>query len=95
MIGELPRHCSLGVKKTTSGHQQYWHGYKLHLDVADGQIPISYLLITASLHDSQAAIPMTALTAQRLASLYDVIDSAYDANEILAHSRGLGHIPRI
>jgi hypothetical protein len=28
MLEELPRHCSLGVKKSSSGHQQYWRGYK-------------------------------------------------------------------
>lgn len=95
MLEELPRHCSLGVKKSSSGHQQYWRGYKLHLDVADGQIPISCLLTAASLHDSQAAIPLAALTAQRVTSLYDLMDCAYDANEIHAHSRSLGHVPLI
>lgn len=40
MLEELPRHCSLGVKKSGSGHQQYGRGYKLHMDVADGQIPL-------------------------------------------------------
>ncbi|HYI93231.1 MAG TPA: hypothetical protein VEX68_06785 [Bryobacteraceae bacterium] len=33
-----------GVKKSSQGHKQYWRGYKLHLDVADGQIPISAIL---------------------------------------------------
>jgi Transposase DDE domain/Transposase domain (DUF772) len=95
MLEELPRHCSLGVKKSSSGHQQYWRGYKLHLDVADGHIPISCLLTAASLHDSQAAIPLATMTAQRVTSLYDLMDSAYDANEFHAHSRSLGHIPLI
>jgi transposase len=95
MLEELPRHCSLGVKKSSSGHQQYWRGYKLHLDVADGQIPISCLLTAASLHDSQAAIPLATMTAQRVTSLYDLMDCAYDANEIHAHSRSLGHVPLI
>lgn len=95
MLEELPRHCSLGVKKSGSGHQQYWRGYKLHLDVADGQIPISCLLTAASLHDSQAAIPLATMTAQRVTSLYDLMDCAYDANEIHAHSRSLGHVPLI
>lgn len=95
MLEELPRHCSLGVKKSSRGHQQYWRGYKLHLDVADGQVPISCLLTAASLHDSQAAIPLATLTAQRVTSLYDLMDCAYDANEIHAHSRSLGHIPLI
>ena len=95
MLEELPRHCSLGVKKSSSGHQQYWRGYKLHLDVADGQIPISCLLTAACLHDSQVAIPLATITAQRVTSLYDLMDCAYDANEIHAHSRSLGHVPLI
>jgi transposase len=95
MLEELPRHCDLGVKKSSKGHQQYWRGYKLHLDVADGQIPISCLLTAASLHDSQAAIPLATLTAQRVTSLYDLMDCAYDANEIYAHSESLGHVPLI
>lgn len=95
MLEELPRHCSLGVKSSSSGHQQYWRGYKLHLDVADGQIPISCLLTAASLHDSQVAIPLASMTAQRVTSLYDLMDCAYDAHEIHAHSRSLGHVPLI
>jgi hypothetical protein len=95
MLEELPRHCSLGVKTSSKGYQQYWRGYKLHLDVADGQIPITCLLTAASLHDSQAAIPLATMTAQRVTSLYDLMDCAYDANEIHAHSRSLGHVPLI
>jgi hypothetical protein len=95
MLAELPRHCSLGVKTSSDGNQHYWRGYKLHLDVADGQIPISALLTAASLHDSQAAIPLATMTAQRVTSLYDLMDSAYDANEIRRHSASLEHVPII
>lgn len=95
MLSELPCHCSLGVKTSSKGYQQYWRGYKLHVDVAEGQIPISCLLTAASLHDSQAAIPLASMTAQRVTSLYDLMDCAYDANEIHAHSRSLGHVPLI
>jgi hypothetical protein len=94
MLSELPRHCSLGVK-TKKGNQQYWRGYKLHIDVADGQIPVTCLLTAASLHDSQAAIPLATISAQRVTSLYDLMDSAYDASDIQQHSRSLGHIPLI
>jgi Transposase domain (DUF772) len=80
-LSELPRHCSLGVKKSSKGHQQYWRGYKLHLDGADGQISVTCLLTAASLHDSQAAIPLATLTAQRVTSCYDLMDCAYDANK--------------
>ena len=95
MLADLPRQCSLGVKTKDGGNQQYWRGYKLHLDVADGQIPISAILTAASLHDSQVAIPLATMTAQRVTSLYDVMDAAYDATEIYEHSRGLGHVPII
>lgn len=93
MVADLPRNCSLGVKTSNDGHQKYWRGYKLHLDVADGQIPVSAILTAAALHDSQVAIPLATMTAARVISLYDVMDSAYDANEILDHSRSLGHVP--
>ncbi len=92
MLAELPRNCSLGVKTSSKGYQQYWRGYKLHIDVADGDIPVTSLLTAASLHDSQAAIPMATITARRVTSLYDLMDSAYDARHIHEHSRELGHI---
>jgi Transposase domain (DUF772) len=53
MLRDLPRACDRGVKRTTAGHEQTWRGYKLHLDVADGQLPIIALLTSASVHDSQ------------------------------------------
>ncbi|MBV9267896.1 MAG: transposase [Acidobacteriaceae bacterium] len=36
-LATLPQECSIGTKKSSKGHQQYWRGYKLHLDVADGK----------------------------------------------------------
>jgi hypothetical protein len=95
MLADLPRQCDLGGKKNSQGNTDWWRGYKLHLDVADGQIPISAILTSASLHDSQAAIPLASLTAQRVTNLYDVMDAAYDATEIHEHSRSLGHVPII
>lgn len=95
MLKELPRQCSIGVKTSHDGNQQYWRGYKLHLDVADGQIPISAIVTAASLHDSQVAIPLATMTAQRVTNLYDVMDTAYDATELRDHSRSLGHVPII
>jgi len=95
MLEELPRQCGIGVKTSDGGNQKYWRGYKLHLDVADGQIPITALLASANLHDSQAAIPLAVMTACRVTNLYDVMDTAYDANEILERSRSLGHAPLI
>ena len=95
MLDELPKSCNVGTKKNSKGYKETWVGYKLHLDVADGQIPISCILTSASLHDSQAAIPLASITAQRITNLYDLMDSAYDAAAIREHSRELGHIPII
>jgi len=91
-LAELPRACDVGAKRNSKGHVEHWIGYKLHLDVADGEIPLSAVLSSASLHDSQAAIPLAQLTARRVSSLYDLMDSAYDAALIHAFSRRLGHV---
>jgi Transposase DDE domain/Transposase domain (DUF772) len=95
MLSDLPRQCDIGVKKTSQGHEQYWRGYKLHLDVADGQIPISAILTSASVHDSQVAIPLMTMTGQRVTHLYELMDSAYDADLIHEHSKQLQHVPII
>ena len=95
MLADLPTHCAVGTKRNAKGHTTSWIGYKLHLDVADGDIPISAVLTSASLHDSQVAIPLAIITASRVTNLYDLMDSAYDAPEIDAKSRALGHVPII
>jgi hypothetical protein len=95
MLDDLPRDCNVGTKKNSKGYKESWIGYKLHLDVADGQIPISGILTSASLHDSQVAIPLALTTAQRVTNLYDLSDSAYDAPLIHEQIRSLGHIPII
>lgn len=95
MLADLPRRCDIGVKRNAKGYQETWIGYKLHIDTADGDIPVSCLLTSASVHDSQVAIPLATMTAGRLVNLYDLMDSAYDAAEIRAHSRALGHVPII
>ena len=95
MLANLPTHCAVGTKRNAKGHTTTWIGYKLHLDIADGDIPISAILTAASLHDSQVAIPLATMTAKRVTNLYDLMDSAYDAPEIKAKSRALGHVPII
>jgi hypothetical protein len=95
MIDDLPKDCNVGTKKNSKGYKESWVGYKFHIDAADGQIPISCILTSASLHDSQAAIPLARMTAQRVTNLYDLSDSAYDAPLIHEQIRGLGHIPII
>ncbi len=95
MIAELPTACDRGAKRNSEGYVISWNGYKLHIDVADGRIPISCILTSASVHDSQPSIPLTTLTYDRVKSLYDLKDSAYDCIHIADYSRSLGHVPII
>jgi len=52
MLKGIPTACDLGGKKGNNGQTKWWRGYKLHLDMADGQIPITALLTAAVMgHD--------------------------------------------
>ena len=95
MLADLPRACDVGAKRNAKGFSETWIGYKLHIDTADGEIPISCVLTAASLHDSQVAIPLATITAGRVTNLYDLMDSAYDVAAIKQHSRDLNHVPII
>lgn len=95
MLADLPRACDVGAKRNAKGHQESWIGYKLHIDTADGEIPVSCVLTAASVHDSQVAIPLATITAGRVTNLYDLMDSAYDVAAIKQHSRDLDHVPII
>lgn len=95
MLEDLPKDCTVSCKRNAKGYTQSWTGYKLHMDVADGGVPISCLVTSASLHDSQAAIPLSTMTVQRVDHCYDLMDSAYDAKAIHAHSRASGQVPII
>lgn len=95
IMKELPKCCDIGTKKNSNGHSEHWIGYKLHIDFADGCIPLSAILTSASVHDSQVAIPLTMMTAKKVVNLYDLMDAAYDSPAILEHSKSLGHIPLV
>jgi hypothetical protein len=95
MLADLPTACNTGTKRNAKGYKTSWIGYKLHIDTADGDIPISCLLTSASVHDSQVALPLATITAGRVTNLYDLMDSAYDMQEIWDKSRALGHVPII
>ena len=95
MLQDLPDKCDVGTKKDSKGYKHTWVGWKLHIDSGDFGIPLSCILTSASVHDSQVAIPLAAMTARRVASLYDLMDSAYDVDAIGDYSRSLGHVPII
>ena len=95
MLDDLPKGCDVGTKRNSKGYKSSWIGYKLHIDAADGGIPISCILTAGSSHDSQSAIPLATLTKQRVTNCYDLMDSAYDAPQIHEYSRRLGHVALI
>ena len=92
---ELPTLCDRGTKKNAKGYKTSWNGYKLHLDINDMGLPISALVTSASLHDSQVAIPLIKQTSSKVNYLYDLMDAAYDAKRINETSREFGHVPII
>lgn len=91
-LADLPTACDWGCKKNSQNKVECWRGYKLHMDTIDGDIPVSAILSSASLHDSQVAIPLAQMTAARVTSFYDLADAAYDAKEIREMSARLGHV---
>lgn len=91
----IPTVCNVGSKTNAKGYKETWRGYKLHVDTNDCGLPITTVLTSASLHDSQVAIPMMKLSTERVTYLYELMDSAYDAKPIYEVSKALGHVPII
>jgi len=56
----------LGIKKNSQGKINAWKGYKLHLDVNDFGIPLTFVLTGANVHDSQLAITMEKLISKEM-----------------------------
>lgn len=94
-LAALPSVCDRGVKRNAKGFTETWNGYKLHADVNDCGLPLSVALTSASVHDSQVAIPLMKLTSEKVTYCYDLMDAAYDAGQIWEQSRELGHVPII
>jgi hypothetical protein len=94
-LKEIPTVCDIGCKTNAKGYKETWIGYKFHIDTNDCGLPITAVLTSASLHDSQVAIPMMKMTTERVTYLYDLMDSAYDAKAIYEVSKALGHVPII
>jgi len=90
----LPKDCSWGGKTNSQGKYEVWKGYKLHVSVVEGGLPVSCLLTSASLHDSQAAPFLLKKTAKKVQG-YCLADAAYDAATLRRLSQGLGLVPII
>lgn len=47
------------------------------------------------MHDSQCGLPLIEMTGLRFNVRYELMDSAYDVEEIKARCRAFGHLPII
>ena len=77
---ELDTACDVGCKTDSKGNKHYWIGYKFHVRVAEGNLPLLAVTTAASVHDSQVDIPLMKMTDRLVTSLYELKDRAYDAD---------------
>ena len=95
LLNDLPTACDVGCKKNSKGYTESWKGFKLHIDTADGDIPISAIITSASVHDSQVALPLARITSGKVTYLYEVMDAAYDAQVIRDDIQKAGRVALI
>jgi hypothetical protein len=94
-LENLPTVCDVGAKSNAQGFKNSWIGYKLHFDTTSFGVPISAILTSASVHDSQVAIPLTQMSKIRVTNLYDLMDAGYCSDSLRDYSREQGHVPLI
>lgn len=94
-LNGLPIQCDHGSKKMANGFLTFWKGYKFHVAIDDLCIPLAAILTSASLNDSEVAIPLAIKSDLVAKNFYDLMDSAYNSPEIKEHSYSLGHVPII
>lgn len=56
-------------------------------------VPLTAALTSASVYDNQVCVPLARLSAQRVTSLYTLMDAAYDSEPLRQLERELGHVP--
>ncbi len=82
-MADLPKARDVGRRRSAKGYRESWRGYKLHIDAADGDIPVSRILAPASPRDSQAAIPLPRMTAERVDHRHGLMDAAHGSRETI------------
>ena len=66
MLALLSTECNAGVKKNSKGNKETWIGGKLHISAVDGDIPVTAIFTSASVHDSSVALPLIKETSGKL-----------------------------
>ncbi len=95
MVGELPKARDVGTRRNAKGYRESWRGYRTHIDAADGDVPVGRVPAPASLHDSQAAIPLARMTAERVDHCHGLMDADCDSRETGPRARLAGRVPVI
>jgi transposase len=95
MLSLIPTQCDVGIKQNAKGNRYKWIGGKLHMTVVDGDIPVTAIYSSASVHDSSLALPMIKETSAKVNYLYDLQDAAYDSSIIKEFSINNNHRPII
>ena len=94
-LAATPQNSAFGCKRSASGIVQFWHGYKLHLDVSDTGFPLSAFVSAANVSDCHAAIILEKMTERKVQFCYSLMDSAYDADAIKEFIESRGRVPII
>ncbi len=58
--------CNVGVKKNAKGNTEKWIGGKPHISPVDGDIPVTAIFTSASVHDSSVALPLIKETSSKV-----------------------------
>jgi len=74
MLSLIATRCDTSVKQNSKGNRYRWTGGKLHMSVVDGDIPITAIYSSASVHDSSLALPLIKETSQKVNYLYDLLE---------------------
>ncbi len=95
MVAELPEARHVGTRRSAKGYKESWRGYRMHIDAADGDVPVSRVLTPAPPRDSQAAIPLAGMTGKRLGHCHELMDAACDSREVGLHARLAGRVATV
>ena len=87
---ELPKECEWGCKKDSQGKTKFWKGGKVHVGTTRGGVPVACVYTSASLHDSQAAIPLMRQASERLEYRFDLMASAFCRGHLAKSRRSRG-----
>jgi Transposase DDE domain len=96
MLAALPSVCDRGTK--CNAQHKVTRRVGTAISCASTRqivVSVSTLLTSASVHDSQTAMPLALMSQSRVTSCYDLMNATYCSTEIREHSRSLRHIPLI